>query len=158
MTSPPAPCTHTETSQFDFWLGEWDLTWPAEQTGGRTGETAFGTNRIGRLFGRCAVEENFATEDASFLGRSLSVYDSGSGMWRQTWVDNTGTYLLVSGSYDGEVMELRTAVVERDGESIMQRMVFSEMKENSLHWEWQGSRDAGNHWNDLWTISYSRRI
>lgn len=114
MSTKATPCSSPEARQLDFWLGEWDLTWPAEQTGGEAGETLTGTNRISRLFGECVIEENFATADGGFLGRSLSMYDEKAGLWRQTWVDSSGAYLVFTGSFDGEGMELRTEPVERD--------------------------------------------
>lgn len=151
------PCTSSEARQFDFWVGVWDLSWPAEQIGGEPGEKATGTNRIDKLFDQCAIEESFSTADGTFLGRSLSVYDTQKTMWRQTWVDNTGGYLLVSGAFDGNQMELRTVPTDREGETIVQRMVFRDIADDSLKWDWQGSRDGGNTWNDHWTINYQRR-
>ena len=150
------PCTVPAHSQFDFWLGVWDLTWPAEQTGGTEGDTGHGRNRIERLFGNCAIEENFESADGTFRGSSLSVYDPNARLWRQTWVDNMGSYLLFTGAMSSEAMELRTATVERDGASAVNRMVFSEIQTNGLRWQWQGSEDGGNTWTDLWTITYSR--
>ena len=158
MTQPPTPCDSREVSQFGFWLGEWDLSWPAEQTGGKPNERATATNRIERLFGQCVVEENFATADGSLRGRSLSVFDPENGLWRQTWVDSTGGYLMFSGGFDGENMELRTSEVERGGETIVNRMVFHDIGEASLRWDWQGSRNGGETWTELWTIAYTRRI
>lgn len=157
MAKSSTPCDSPEVSQFDFWLGDWNLSWPAEQTGGRPGERAIGTNRIERLFGQCVVEENFTTADGSLRGRSLSVFDPEAGLWRQTWVDNTGGYLLFSGGFDGENMELRTSEVEREGHTIVNRMVFRAISETSLRWDWQGSRTGGATWTDLWTIAYTRR-
>jgi hypothetical protein len=153
MSQSVKPCESLEARQFDFWLGEWDLTWPAEQTGGGAGEIGRATNSISQMFGDCVIEENFAFADDSFLGHSVSVYDARAGMWRQTWVDNQGGYLMFVGSYDGETMELRTPEVE----GAVQRMVFSNIADDSLNWDWQGSRDGGATWNDLWNIKYKRR-
>lgn len=157
MTDRPSPCSSPEARQFDFWLGEWDLSWPAEQSGGEAGERGTGSNRIERLFGDCVIEENFTTDDGSFQGHSVSVYDVGAGIWRQTWVDSAGAYLSFTGNRDGDVMELRTSPVERDGETVVSRMIFTEISARSLEWAWQGSRDGGESWADLWNISYSRR-
>ena len=157
MSETQSPCGSEQARQFDFWLGDWDLTWPAEQSGGESGETMTGSNRITRLFDDCVIEENFTTADASFRGHSVSVYDERAGLWRQTWVDSAGGYIVLTGSYDGETMELRTAPIERDGETVLQRMVFSDIDVDSLEWAWQGSRDGGSTWNDLWNITYRRR-
>jgi hypothetical protein len=151
---PDNPCETPEARQFDFWLGEWDLTWPAEQTGGVPGQRATGSNHITRLFQNCVIEENFATADRSFLGHSVSVYDEQAGIWRQTWVDSAGGYITLTGGFDGERMELATE--PRDDGMVFQRMVFHEIEADSLEWAWQGTRDGGVTWNDLWNISYQR--
>lgn len=156
MTDTRSPCTSAEARQFDFWLGKWDLSWPAEQTGGENGDKGTGTNRLERLFGDCVIEENFSTSDGKFMGRSLSVYDEKEGLWRQTWVDSSGGYLVFTGGMNHGEMELRTASVERDGETVVSRMVFTDIAANSLTWHWQGSRDGGETWKELWTISYVR--
>lgn len=155
--APPSPCSSPEVAEFDFWIGEWNLIWPAAQTGGTVGEVAKGTNRIERLFERCVIAEHFATADDSFLGRSWSVFDPAAGVWRQTWVDNRGGYLVLTGGFDGEKMELRTDATERDGELVVNRMVFSDIRADSLAWAWQRST-GGESWDDLWTISYRRRV
>lgn len=157
MIDQPQPCSSAPARQFDFWLGEWDLSWPAEQSGGTEGDRSTGVNRITRLFGDCVIEENFATDDGRFQGHSVSVYDENAGLWRQTWVDSSGGYLLFTGSFDCDNMTLGTEPVERDDGVAVQRMVFSEISQDSLEWAWQGSRDGGATWNDLWNISYRRR-
>lgn len=156
MSETARGCDGPEASQFDFWVGDWELTWPAEQMGGEPGEVAVGTNRIRRVMSGCVIEESFATADGSFQGRSLSVYRTGEGKWLQTWVDTSGGYLLFSGDFDGEKMELQTEPQQRDEETVVNRMVFRDIAHDSLRWEWQASRDGGESWTDLWNIEYRR--
>lgn len=157
MSEQSIPCSDIRARDFDFWVGEWDLSWPAQQTGGEEGDVGRGINRISKKFGECVVEENFATSDGKFFGHSVSVYDPDAGLWRQTWVDSGGTYLLFTGRYEAGTLELRTAPVERDsGEIAVNRMVFSDIHDNSLSWDWQGSKNGGETWHDLWNISYNR--
>ena len=151
------PCSSPEARQFDFWLGEWDLSWPAEQSGGVKGERSTGRNSIRQMFGDCVIEENFTTDDGKFRGHSVSVFHESAGLWRQTWVDSAGGYLVFTGSFDGERMALSTEPEQRDDETVVQRMVFGDITEDSLEWVWQGSRDGGATWNDLWNITYRRR-
>jgi hypothetical protein len=157
MSDTVTPCSSPESRQFDFWLGDWDLSWPAEQSGGQSGDTAHGTNRIERLLGDCVIAETFATADGTFKGRSLSAFDTRDGTWRQTWVDNMGSYLTFAGSYDGETMELRAQEIERDGSRTVQRMIFSDIEPDSLSWDWQDSLDGGQTWKSVWSITYRRR-
>lgn len=156
MADPTPPCTSAGARQLDFWLGEWDLTWPAEQSGGEAGDIARGRNSLTRLFDDCVIEENFTTEDASFRGHSVSVYDVNAGLWRQTWVDSAGGYLsLIGGVEDGQ-MVLATEPVESDTGAAFNRMVFSDVEPDSLEWAWQRTGDGGATWTDLWNISYRR--
>jgi hypothetical protein len=37
-------------------------------------------------------------------------------------------------------------------------MGFHDIGEMSLRWDWQGSRNGGDTWTELWTIAYTRRI
>ncbi len=38
--APQNPCAAPQQKQFDFWVGEWELTWPGE----KPSETGHGTN------------------------------------------------------------------------------------------------------------------
>src|SRR5690242_901772 len=110
-----------ETRQFDFWLGEWDLTWQ----GGR------GTNSIRSILDGHVIEERFHSDDIPLHGISLSVYGSQLGQWRQTWVDSQGSYLDLVGGWDGERMILTTSRM-REGKPIVLRMVFSNIAPDQL--------------------------
>lgn len=151
------PCSSSAARQFDFWLGEWDLSWPAEQFGGEAGTRRTARNVVINLYGPCVIEENFATSDGSFRGRSLSVFDTKDGLWYQTWVDSSGSYIALSGEFDGEKMVLTTRPDTHDGETRINRMVFRDIADNSLLWDWQVSTDHGQTWSDLWNIAYKRR-
>src|SRR5208283_2399855 len=63
--------------QFDFWLGDWDVSTPQ-------GAPA-GTNRVEKLLEGCALQEHWEATDGS-KGTSLSSYDSVGRRWRQTFV------------------------------------------------------------------------
>ncbi len=141
---------------FDFWLGYWQLSWPAEQTGGKAGERSVGTNLIEKILGDKALQENFSFEEGNFTGRSWSVYNPSTKLWQQTWVDSQGSYLLFTGQFDEGEMELRSEAREQKGQSIINRMVFTNITADSLDWNWQNSKDKGESWQDLWTINYER--
>ena len=50
--TPPnqKPCSSPEASQFDFWMGDWELTW---------NDTSKGTNQITRIMNGCTLHEFF---------------------------------------------------------------------------------------------------
>ena len=63
----------TINHEFDFWLGEWELTW---------GENEHGTNRIERIMDGAVVQENF--EGDGYRGMSVSVFSKEDSRWHQT--------------------------------------------------------------------------
>jgi hypothetical protein len=153
-TAQPKPCSEPEQKQLEFWVGEWNLTWP----GNNPGETAHGTNSIRRILDGCVVEENFSGGDAMHLrGRSVSIFDVRAGKWKQTWVDNEGGYLDFAGKFqDGEMILAREAT-RPDGSKGLQRMVFKNISPDEFDWSWEASKDGGKTWTVVWPIHYKRR-
>jgi len=154
ITAQPKPCSEPEQKQLDFWVGEWDLTWP----GAKPDETDHGTNSIRRILDGCIVQENFSGGEAMHLrGQSASVFDARDRKWKQTWVDNEGGYLDFVGEFkDGQMILWREAV-RPDGSKALQRMVFKNITANEFDWSWEGSKDGGKTWTVVWPIHYKRR-
>lgn len=156
LAQSQAPCQSEQASQFDFWVGEWELSWPAGQAGTPEGETGSGRNVIRKTLGGCTIEENFSTRDSSYIGRSWSVYQPANDQWQQTWVDNSGGYLLFTGHFKDGQMELRTQPFDRNGKRVISRMVFRDIGADGFFWDWQRSEDDGESWTDVWNIQYQR--
>ena len=155
LASAQTPCTAPEASTLDFWVGQWELSWPAP--GDTTGALLHGTNTITRTLGGCVVEERFKA-DTGFEGMSVSVFQPATGQWHQTWVDNGGGYLTFTGTpaLDG-AMELRTSpFTNAQGQQQTNRMTWREVTADALTWHWQASTDGGQTWRDLWVIRYQR--
>lgn len=131
--------------QFDFWLGEWKVTW---------GEDGTGTNHIERILDGKIIQENFIAP--GLQGISVSVYDPERSLWCQTWVDNNGTYLDFTGKFeDGKMILSRDAIVK--GQACKQRMVWWDIQKNKLEWSWERSDDNGQTWRVFWQIHYTRK-
>ena len=147
---PGARCQAPEAGGLDFWVGTWDLAWDTPDGAAR------GTNTITRELGGCVVHERFEAE-TGFGGESVSVLTPAG--WRQTWVDNSGGYLLFEGATDasGRVTEMRTAPFETpQGQTQINRMVWEDVSDDALVWRWQASLDDGATWADRWVIRYTR--
>ena len=132
-------------TQFDFWLGDWDCTW---------GEDGKGSNRVLRIMDDKVIQENFSAPDLQ--GMSVSMYDAERKLWCQTWVDNSGSYLDFTGSFEnGKMILVRDAVVR--GEACKQRMVWYNIEEGQFDWNWERSDDSGTNWRVVWQIKYKRK-
>jgi hypothetical protein len=148
------PCSAPEASQFDFWTGDWNLTWS---------DTLHGTNHVEKIFGTCATQENFTDPNTNFHGKSWSVYNTNYKMWQQTWVDDQGGYIALTGGMTGDSMVLATAektVPQKISASgkIISRMVYYNIAKNSFDWNWEASTDSGKSWKINWHIHYERKV
>ena len=132
-------------NQFDFWLGEWDCAWSEEGKG---------TNSITRILDGKIIQEDFVGPDLH--GMSVSSYDPERQLWCQTWVDNNGTYLDFTGTFEDRKMILSRDAIVR-GEKCRQRMVWYNIEESRFDWNWERSDDGRQTWRVLWQIRYTRK-
>ncbi|HUP01541.1 MAG TPA: hypothetical protein VM737_08490 [Gemmatimonadota bacterium] len=131
----PAPCTSPEHRGFDFWLGEWEVYRP-------DGEQA-GTNRLTSIYGACAIREEWQGA-GTHAGTSLNFYDAATGRWHQTWVDNGGQPLRLTGGLDeGGAMVLSSPA----GESPLHRITWTPQEDGSVRQFWEVSKDGGGTWS-----------
>ena len=146
----PDVCIAEEYDAFDFWVGEWAVTWA--NTDGTPGE---GHNSVRRLANGCSIIEIF---DAAQTGAatSQSYFDTRVGLWHQTFLDNEGNAIIVSGNpvEDGPAMILEMA--HPAGGRPPARMVWEITGENTLEWTFQ-SRTADGGWLDSWEVRYTRQ-
>jgi hypothetical protein len=138
-------------TELDFWLGDWAVTW----------DGGHGTNRIRRVLRGWVIEEEFAEADVcvgaeSLHGRSWSVFDPTRQAWRQTRVDNRGSYLELVGRRVDGWFAFERAAPER-GPEARQRMVFRDLAADSFQWTWEASADGGATWAVRWAIEYRRQ-
>lgn len=150
---PKTGCRATEAAQFDFWVGDWELTWPA-QAGGSTSR---GTNNIRKIMEGCVIEEQFRDGTSPFQGMSVSTWNPQQKRWQQTWVDNAGSYLDFNGEFANGSMILSREAIDKEGKRFHQRMVWKNIKPDSLDWSWERSDDGGKTWKVVWPIHYERK-
>ncbi len=139
---------------FDFWIGEWNLMWADPDS---TAGTGF--NKIERILDGAVIKESFeglTGASAGYLGRSYTVYKADTGEWKQTWVDNTGDYLEFTGEFEGNNRMFTRLGTDQDGNDILQRMIFYDIRQDSFTWDWESSSDNGATWDLNWRIRYRR--
>ena len=147
-TNAQQPCTAPECSQFDFWLGDWQLTY---------NDTSHATNTITKEMKGCVIHEHFNDPDKSYRGESWSVYNPRTKLWQQTWVDDQGAYIVLKGTYSDGKMTLTTEPVMNNGVKTVSRMIFHNITKDSFDWEWEATTDDGKTWKNNWHIHYQRK-
>jgi hypothetical protein len=149
--TPPRPCTQPECRQFDFWIGDWDVSGPNGQAAGK--------NSIRRVLGGCALHESWTSANGAFSGHSYNTYDAARGRWHQTWVDNSGTVLQLDGGFVGGKMVLTglRPPAQAGAMDVMHRISWEKKSENEVCQLWETSPDGGQTWSVAFDGKYVRR-
>lgn len=147
--TPSKSCSAPECNQFNFWLGDWELSY---------NDTGKGTNSITKEMNGCVIHEHFHDPSNGYLGESWSVYNTNLKKWQQTWVDNQGAYIALAGSFSNGRMILFTEPQQMpNGTRKQNRMTFYNIEQNSFDWDWEASTDGGKTWTMGWHIHYKRK-
>lgn len=142
-TTPAAPCSITGHRQFDFWVGDWQVSTPQGKLAGR--------NRITREYGGCVIHEHYST-DRGYSGESLNAYDSARKLWHQTWVDSDGLLLTLEGGWDGRSMVLAGQSPDEKGVQRKQRVTWTPSADGSVRQLWESADEHG-----VWTVVFDGR-
>ncbi len=142
-----AACDAGAHRQFDFWLGEWEVRTP-------DGKLA-GTNRIEREYDGCVLHERYDT-GRGYRGESLNVYDAPRKVWHQTWVDSSGTLLLLEGGLRDGRMVLEGRTFDADAQVTRHRITWTPHPDGSVRQFWE-STDAKGQWTTAFDGLYKRK-
>lgn len=145
---PPRGCTSPEHRQFDFWIGDWDVTTPAGGVAGR--------NRIEPILDGCALRETWTGAKGS-NGTSYNAWDGQRGRWHQTWVDNGGLVLQLDGTFADGKMVLSGETKDRTGAATLNRITWQESGPGQVRQLWEVSADGGKTWSVAFDGRYRKR-
>jgi hypothetical protein len=149
------PCrTSPEARQFDFWIGEWDVT--PFQAPPASNPRRLGTNRIQSLLEQCALLENW-TDAAGGTGKSLNWYDTNRKVWRQAWVADGGGSTDYTGAFRDGAMRFEAATVSPAGVPGRMRMTFFPLHRDTVRQLIETSSDSGRTWQPGFDGRYVRR-
>ena len=148
VAAAPGACDGRVYHQFDFWLGRWAVT---EQ-----GKPA-GTNQIDRLLEGCALLENWVGVGSS-RGHSLNFYDATRGVWQQTWIDNSGAALNLTGHFVQDRMVLTGESVDpKSHAKVIDRITWTPRSDGSVRQVWDRSVNQGQKWTIVFDGVYRRK-
>lgn len=151
MPQRPAGCASVESRQFDFWLGEWDVS-PGESV------VLIAESTITLHDQGCVILENWRPFRNAH-GHSINVYDATDGKWHQTWADASGRRTEYAGSVDSEgVMRLdNLGPLQPGAPPTRQRMNFQRIDENTVRQWGEAYDEAQQAWATTWSFTYRRR-
>jgi len=147
----PSTCGTAEFHQFDFWLGDWDVTSTANGV-------PRGSSHISREMGGCVIWENWTSLGSGYFGKSYNTFNLNLKRWEQYWVDNGAGVIFFYGSLKGGVMDYWTDdVPQPDGRKLRRHLQFFNLSPEKVRQFSQGSTDGGKSWKVEYDLTYTRR-
>jgi tetratricopeptide (TPR) repeat protein len=144
------PCaTSAEAHQFDFWLGDWDVT---------VGGIRAGESHVEKILNDCVVHENW-TGAGGYVGKSFNLYDTQKKRWQQTWVDGVGGITEYYGEWkDGALRyEAKGTIPAGQKDPVDQTMVFFNLDDGRVRQLIQQTPDGGKTWSVVFDGIYAKK-
>jgi hypothetical protein len=152
QTQPaPTPCASApERRQFDFWLGEWDVTTSATDRGPSAGSSV-----IQSVSGGCALLENWTSAQGG-QGKSLNAYNPLIHQWQQYWIGQNGLVTeFRSSNFDGRSLSFYTD--KGQGPNSKGRLTFTPIDTMTVRQHAESSADDGKTWSTVYDLYYHRK-
>ncbi len=144
----PQPCdSNLNYRQFDFWVGEWEVT-----AGGKKA----GTNRIELIENNCIVFENW-TGAGGGSGRSFNFYNNQTKKWNQIWVDSVGNNLQFEGEFRAGNLHYTATTLGAGGAKTRHKLTFFNLQPGHVRQLWESSTDGGTTWTVVFDGDYRRK-
>ena len=123
------PCSGEKYSQFDFWIGNWNVY----DTSGKL----IGTNKLVKMQDNCVLQENWESKTSSNKGTSYNYYNKTDDTWNQVWVDNAGFSLELKGNFINGKMILKSKLIKSNKGSYYNRITWFKNEDNSVTQIWE---------------------
>jgi hypothetical protein len=133
-----------EYRAFDFWIGDWIVSDPESGA-------VLGANRIQPILGGVVLHESWRGANG-VAGESFNIYDDSRGVWHQSWVDQTGSLLMLDGGIRAGAM-----VMEGRKRDVLHRIRWTPQPDGSVIQQWESSENDGTTWVNRFKGHYRQR-
>ena len=150
--SPPG-CHSPESRQLDFWVGKWEVR-------PRGADKIVAHSLIEKRYSGCAIRENWMPvgKELTGGGGSLSLYDGRRKLWRQAWVDSSGSRADFEGDYADGIMTItgKWDNFAGPGKDALVRMRYQRQPDGQVRQWGDASTDGGKSWSPAFDYLYRR--
>ncbi len=148
VAAAPQPCSSASFSDFDFWLG----TWQVHSLDG----TLQGTNSITKEEGGCLILEKWRSAQGG-TGQSYNYYQSTTARWQQLWVSQGAIIDYAGGLTDKGAMQLQGNIhYQADDRSEKFKGTWTPQADGSVLQELREWNAESKQWQDWFTGVYTR--
>lgn len=156
------PHSVPDMNNFDFLVGTWQTAqrkMVKPLSGSDEWETSHGTMRNHSMFDGAANVDEVDEPGFGFKGISLRLLDPATQEWSIYWVNSRNGKLAlppVVGRFDEHGVGEFFSEEDYDGRPIRVRYRWSDITDNSAHWEQAFSTDQGTTWETNWQADFTR--
>lgn len=128
------PCCTENHTQFNFWIGEWDVFNLQDQK--------MGESSITSIQDSCVIVEHWSSSRET--GTSYNYFDKTDNTWNQVYISNTGNALTLKGKLTDNKMILRSALVKGPkGNHLYNRITWEKHSDGTVSqiWDQLDNRD-----------------
>ncbi len=148
-TQAIAKCDAPQHRQFDFWVGEWQVS--------NKQNSNVSQSSISLINDGCGILEEYTTA-AGYQGKSLNIYDATTEQWHQTWIDNGGTLLQLDGKFEQGKMTLSGVTYNKDGKKVLNRIIWTPNADGTVRQQWLVSNNKGKKWQSIFDGLYKKVV
>jgi len=141
-------CLDGPFREFDFWVGEWNVT-------DATGKTV-GQNRISNEESGCVIVERWRGAQGG-TGQSFNYYDPAAKRWKQLWI-GLGLILHMEGGFGDGQMRLEGPLQYLGTNRVTTlRGTWTPLSDGRVRQHFEESEDGGKSWTTWFDGYYARR-
>lgn len=145
--APPPACEPAEHKQFDFWVGSWDVY--RSDTNQHVAKSL-----IGKLYGGCAVRENWMPLNGFGAGGSLNSYRPEEKRWRQVYTGAGNGWAEYVGGMEGGAMVIVGTQIILNGSKTPASITYKRGEGGVVYQIGDQSSDGGKTWKLSYHFTY----
>lgn len=134
---------------FDFWLGDWVVTYPGASGGG--------ISKVSLALDKCLVIESWES-GTGLKGENVFAYNSEDKHWQGLYADNHGRVHVFAGNVTPGFAEFRGPSRGPNGVPILNRIKLVRLSKDKVEQSWEKSADNGKTWTTEFRGEYTRKL
>ena len=139
---------NSESRQLDFWLGDWNVTYPGMPGSARS--------QVSLDLDKCLLVESW-DGGKGHSGKNMFAYSSDDGHWHGMFADNQGRVHVFEGKVAPGSAEFTGPSRGPDGQTVLNRIRVVRLAANKVDQSWEKSADHGVTWTMEFEGEYSRK-
>jgi hypothetical protein len=143
-----APCSaNSESSQLDFWLGNWTVTYPGASTPS--------ASKVSLDLDKCLLVESW-DGGKGHRGQNMFAYSFDDKAWHGMFADNQGRVHIFEGKVAPGSAEFTGPSRGPNGESVLNKIKVVRVTVDKVEQTWEKSKDNGATWTMEFQGEYLR--